>query len=480
MPTRYNTGNPIESTDVRDMSDNAKNFDEFSLSIESSFTDRLGSKRTTVEGAAQGLSFFNVGTFATGYTLTNSRQTMEYDGHEYGWSGAFPKLVSPGSSPTPIGSGGWIDRSDVTLRSQLSGNWAQDSSLSINITDAPPLLPSSTDNRIKWERTRASLRAGIRDVTPLDDPKSHFRGFADKDTWNDQAYQGVGSMSFGRNGAAYAYLSMTFGHDCVTLGAASVAGGAGSATGDPDHVGDDASYGYCAMAWGKYVQAKGRMSYALGENSIAGPNGSRAFGKEAITGPCVAGMPNPIGAGPVISDGIGAVADGDYVQAYGDGARAVGRLLTAYNGAHAYGYGINMGSKGVNAIPGSIATFCNSDVPAEIFTPAPGTNGGFGRTGWNTGYPNERFEGVMKNGDKVAFRLEEGAAEGYFELQRTVSGAILPVVRFYWKNDGTAELQINGNSVVKNRATAIPDATTTEVKVQAILDTLRYHGLIAT
>ena len=51
MSTRYNTGNPIESTDVRDMSDNAKNFDEFSNSSSDTFTDRLGYERLTVNGA---------------------------------------------------------------------------------------------------------------------------------------------------------------------------------------------------------------------------------------------------------------------------------------------------------------------------------------------------------------------------------------------------------------------------------------------
>lgn len=36
---------------------------------------------------------------------------------------------------------------------------------------------------------------------------------------------GAGSVSFGRNGASYAYLTTTVGHDCVTYGAASMAGG---------------------------------------------------------------------------------------------------------------------------------------------------------------------------------------------------------------------------------------------------------------
>ena len=50
MSTRYNTGNPIESTDVRDMSDNAKNLDLFSNSSELSFDDRFGVERKTIHG----------------------------------------------------------------------------------------------------------------------------------------------------------------------------------------------------------------------------------------------------------------------------------------------------------------------------------------------------------------------------------------------------------------------------------------------
>lgn len=59
-------------------------------------------------------------------TLTNAGQALRYqladggDGHDYCWSGAFPKVVPAGSTPTPLGSGGWIDRSDIALRDELA------------------------------------------------------------------------------------------------------------------------------------------------------------------------------------------------------------------------------------------------------------------------------------------------------------------------------------------------------------------------
>lgn len=132
MSTRYNTGNPIESTDVRDMSDNAKNLDLFSNSSELSFDDRFGVERKTIQGMiaefdAQilNMGFSRIGTFTAGATLTNPRQTLLWDtanggdGQEYGWSGAFPKVVPPSSTPASTGGisvGAWMSRFDQELR----------------------------------------------------------------------------------------------------------------------------------------------------------------------------------------------------------------------------------------------------------------------------------------------------------------------------------------------------------------------------
>lgn len=119
----YNTGNPIGSTDARDRSDNSENLDLAVNSLSQTFVDRLGVTRDTFEGALSKLSFYRVGTFAAGYTLTNMRQTLEYSGHEYSWSGSFPKVVPAGSTPATsggIGAGAWVDRSDITLRDEIS------------------------------------------------------------------------------------------------------------------------------------------------------------------------------------------------------------------------------------------------------------------------------------------------------------------------------------------------------------------------
>lgn len=119
----FNTGNPIGSTDARDLSDNAENFDKALGTLDATWTDRLGVTRDSFEGRLAKGSFYRVGTFAAGYRLTNMRQTLEYNGHEYSWAGTFPKVVAAGSTPATsggIGAGAWVDRSDVTLRSDLN------------------------------------------------------------------------------------------------------------------------------------------------------------------------------------------------------------------------------------------------------------------------------------------------------------------------------------------------------------------------
>lgn len=168
--TTYNTGNPIGSTDARDRLDNTENMDYLENSItELTHPDRLGNVRKTrhgmevehdaqisahesehdaqiaahesehdaqmqsfesdFDGRLEGMAFTRVGAFTTGATLTDMRQVLVWevsqggDGHEYGWTGAFPKVVAAGATPATsggIGAGAWVDRTDVTLRSEIN------------------------------------------------------------------------------------------------------------------------------------------------------------------------------------------------------------------------------------------------------------------------------------------------------------------------------------------------------------------------
>ena len=90
-----------------------------------------GQVRPTYNTVMANLGYTRVGTFASGATLLNGRQTLLWDiadggdGQEYGWSGSFPpsgKVVPPGSTPLTTGGiaiGAWISRFDPELRIQV-------------------------------------------------------------------------------------------------------------------------------------------------------------------------------------------------------------------------------------------------------------------------------------------------------------------------------------------------------------------------
>lgn len=130
MSTRYNTGNPIESTDVRDMSDNAKNFDEFSVSTEQTFTDRFGVERLTIDGAIEKSGFKpGSGDFSTGFTVMPGDRGVAWlnpapsgDNNWYSYTGDIPSpggyFVAPGTNP--VGSSLWKPVTDQTLRGELA------------------------------------------------------------------------------------------------------------------------------------------------------------------------------------------------------------------------------------------------------------------------------------------------------------------------------------------------------------------------
>lgn len=117
----YNTGNPIGSTDVRDGVDNLKSFDVLLNSTDDTYQDRMGNTVPTAKGAIKRLGPVVVAwTFTTGGTLNypNEAALNPADGNYYGWAGAFPKAVAPGTDPTLPGSG-YVPRTDAALRAGL-------------------------------------------------------------------------------------------------------------------------------------------------------------------------------------------------------------------------------------------------------------------------------------------------------------------------------------------------------------------------
>jgi hypothetical protein len=124
MSNYYNTGNEIGSSDVRDLSDDARAFDQFTNSNEDTFTDRLGIERKTISGATRSVGIPIIGNFTTGCTVTDSSQgVQEVGGSVYRWKGALPKIVPPSSTPAGTGgispAGDWVDVGDASAYSRL-------------------------------------------------------------------------------------------------------------------------------------------------------------------------------------------------------------------------------------------------------------------------------------------------------------------------------------------------------------------------
>ena len=85
-------------------------------------TNRVGGTDYTLRGFWDALGpVVMPWTSVTGGTLTQPNQAFLHpaNGNYYSWTGAFPKIVAPGSDPAAVGSG-YVPQSDVVLRNQLS------------------------------------------------------------------------------------------------------------------------------------------------------------------------------------------------------------------------------------------------------------------------------------------------------------------------------------------------------------------------
>jgi len=76
--------------------------------------------QTQFENAVAFAGYIPSGTFAAGATLNQPNQILSDGSAYWRWDGAFQKVVTAGSSPTPTGVGGWIIVSDVPLRDVIN------------------------------------------------------------------------------------------------------------------------------------------------------------------------------------------------------------------------------------------------------------------------------------------------------------------------------------------------------------------------
>lgn len=70
--------------------------------------------------AIEELGWVLAGDFTAGCTVTDRNQyVLVVGGAGYRWDGVLPKVVAPGSSPTPIATGSWVLVGDMSLREEL-------------------------------------------------------------------------------------------------------------------------------------------------------------------------------------------------------------------------------------------------------------------------------------------------------------------------------------------------------------------------
>lgn len=124
----YNTGNPVPSSALEDMADNAQTFDALVTQTSGTVTDRLGNTRRSFQQVIMDMGFNPVsGSFQAGATITEYNQCLldASTGTFYSWNGALPKVVAAGSTPATAGGIGpllWVDRTDLMLRGELSSD----------------------------------------------------------------------------------------------------------------------------------------------------------------------------------------------------------------------------------------------------------------------------------------------------------------------------------------------------------------------
>lgn len=74
-----------------------------------------------VDASIDSLGWVLAGDFTAGCTVTDRNQyVLVVGGAGYRWDGVLPKVVAPGSSPTPIATGSWVLVGDMSLRGDLA------------------------------------------------------------------------------------------------------------------------------------------------------------------------------------------------------------------------------------------------------------------------------------------------------------------------------------------------------------------------
>lgn len=160
--TTYNTGNPLGSTDPRDLSDNAENLDRAVNDITSAtWTDRFGVKRTTLAGQTGYIGTGPNGEiedYAVGQKLTTFSTIIRYNGEFYR-PAAGAMLPYTTTATTPDLDANLVAVGDAVLRQQLASNTLGQGSDLIAHTGTSDTVTQALDKRTIYVGSVAELEA---------------------------------------------------------------------------------------------------------------------------------------------------------------------------------------------------------------------------------------------------------------------------------------------------------------------------------
>lgn len=448
----YNTGNPVEpngSSDPRDLRDNAQILDQLVNGSSLTWHGRLGKIIKTWAGMisdfTEMMSSFgyepNHLTYVVGQPLQVDRTTQLID-----YNGGVYRAKMPVAFPLTL-TGTWatdssklVDVGDQPLRTQLAApggamNMVGGSLFKGEASDPGDTAPGTTVTRLishaYYPEKAGALRVGGSDLEPLNDERGYFRGLPSPNAWGSPLNIGLFSTSFNRNGASYGAYSNTWGHDCATYGTASGAGGAGSATGNPDTPNDPFA-GYCSWTWGKNNLAAGQKCAALGEENIINTRAAMGFGYNNTLQPSAA-TPDPVGAS--------AIGRGNNVTGQGH----------AFGDLNSVADGIVIGDRLLGA-PDEVTLGYQS---LALRLQKPGTAGGRGKLGINRTKSLDHEINMDLGGGQSLAITSDSLAGSKIKLQGVkTDGSSQPIVDIVWSNPnsgssvGELNISMNGRSTV--------------------------------
>lgn len=154
----YSTGNPVPSSALEDMADNAQVFDGLVTKTSGTVTDRLGNVRRPFQQIVTDMGFKPLSSsFQSGATITEYNQCLldSSTGTFYSWNGALPKVVPAGSTPATAGGIGtllWVDRTDLMLRSELESGGSTIPEIASLKSDLASQTDALGSNLVNWHR----------------------------------------------------------------------------------------------------------------------------------------------------------------------------------------------------------------------------------------------------------------------------------------------------------------------------------------